>query len=178
MHVSRIEFLDVNGSQVIGAVKRPDQPTALSKDLGAIRIAFDNPLATSGAQQPNVAGLNDANFKSHNVQLRLPPQLADQVGTPYIAGKLVVEDARTFRIDLLRGTRLVNQDGRWRTNLRVDCEIFLRGTRDAANNFAELADAAGKGLDGEPKPPSGGVMSGDDNPGGDFTASFSLFIIG
>jgi hypothetical protein len=178
MHVSKIEFLDVSGSQVIGAVKRPDQPARLSKDLGAIRIAFDNPFATAGALQPNVAGLNDANFKAHNVQLRLPPQLVDQVGTPYIAGMLKVEDPRTFRIDIVRGTRLVNQDGRWRTNLRVDCEIFLRGTRDAANNFDELADAAGKSLDGEPKPPSGGVMSGDGNPGGDFTASFSLFISG
>jgi len=98
------------------------------------------------------------------------------VATPYIAAKLAIEHLNVLRIDILRGTRLVNQNGRWLTNLRVDCELFLRGTPDAANGFAELADNDGNSLDGEPHPPAGGVISGDGKPGGDFSTKFAVFI--
>jgi hypothetical protein len=175
LHVRRIEFLGF-ANQVVDAVSRPDKTVELREHIAAIRFNFDNAFAPSGAKKPNVAGLNDPSFKTHNVQLRLPREFADRFGTPFIASKLSVEDATTFRLDFEQGTRLINQDGRWRANLRVDCEIFLRGNAEA--DGPELADANGMALDGEPKPPSGGLMSGNDTPGGDFTANFTVFIPG
>jgi hypothetical protein len=175
LHVRRIEFLGFQ-NQVIDAVKRPDETVKLSEHIAAIRFNFDNAFAPTGAKKPSVAGLADPNFKTHNVQLRLPPELADRFGTPFIASTLSVEDTNTFRLDFQRGTRLINQDGRWHVNFRVDCEIFLRGNAEASG--PELADANGVALDGEPRPPSGGVMSGNNIPGGDFTAKFTVFIPG
>jgi hypothetical protein len=125
---------------------------------------------------PNVAGKGDPNFKTHNVQLRLSDQLANQIGMPFIPSKLFVEDATTFRLDLVRGSRLINQDGHWFSMIPVECEIFLRGDAEAAG--PELADANGVALDGEPKPLSGGLISGDGAPGGHFTTKFTLFFPG
>ena len=178
MHVRSIDFLGVreNADRVIGRVRKPADTVELSEHIGAIRIGFDAPFANSGPTAPTVAGINDTNFAKHNIQIRLPQEMIRQFGVAYVAGKLVVEDAQTVRIDISRGTRLVNADGNWPMNIKVTCEIFLRGTMDAANNFPELADTAGQGLDGEPKPPSGGVISGNGSPGGDFTTTFSLLI--
>ena len=178
MHVRSIEFLGVreNADRVIGRVRKPLDTLELSDHIGAIRIGFDVPFASSAPKAPNVAGINDTNFAKYNIQLRLPEEMVRRFGTAYVAGTLVIEDPKTVRIDISRGTRLVNADGNWPMNIRVACEIFLRGTMDAANNFPELADSAGQGLDGEPKPPSGGVMSGDGTAGGDFTTTFSLHI--
>lgn len=175
LHVRKIEFLGFE-NEVINIVERPDKTAELNKQVAAIRFNFDNAFAPSGSRKPNVAGRNDPNFKTHNVQLRVLPPLDDEFSTPFIAGKLTLEDAKTFRIDFEHGTRLINQDGRWRANLRVDCEIFLRGNPEAAG--AELADANGIALDGEPKLPAGGVMSGNNSPGGDFIATFTVFIPG
>jgi hypothetical protein len=180
MHVREIEFLGVgaNGSgPVIGAVADPAQTVELADHLAAIRISFDQEYAISGPKMPTIAGPTDANFERHNVQLRLSPELARRFGT-FIAGQLVHENARTVRIDIARGTRLVNADGRWPVNLKVPCEIFLRGKVDATAGFPELGDKSNQSLDGEPKAPSGGVMSGDGSAGGDFTASFVLRIPG
>jgi hypothetical protein len=175
MHVRRIEFIGVQ-NQVLDAVKDPGKLVVLKDHLAAVRFNFDTAFAPSGARKPNVAGLIDPNFRTHNVQLRVLPPVADELATPFLAGKLTVEDARTFRVDLEHGTRLINADGRWRSNLRVDCEIFLRGTAETAG--PELADANGLALDGEPKPPAAGVMSGDGSAGGDFTAKFTVLIPG
>lgn len=181
MHVRKIEFLGLvreGPEKVIGVVKKPADMVELTEHLSAIRIGFDEAFAPSGSKQPTIAGIDDPAFEKHNVQLRLPREMARRFGVLYIAGKLVVEDAQTFRIDIAHGTRVVNQDGRWPVNTKVACEIFLRGTADTVNNFPELADAAGIALDGEPKPPSGGVISGDGTAGGDFIASFVVAIAG
>lgn len=175
MHVRRIEFIGVQ-NQTLDVVKDPTKVVTLKDHLATLRFNFDQPFAPSGARMPNVAARNDPDFRTHNVQLWVLPPIADQLSTPYLAGKLTVEDVRTFRVDLEHGTRLINADGRWRTNLRVDCEIFLRGNADPLG--AELADANGKPLDGEPKPPAGGVISGDGSAGGDFAARFTVLIPG
>jgi hypothetical protein len=175
LHVRRIEFLGLQ-DEGIDAVRRPDETLTVSKHIAAIRFNFDNAFAPTGPKTPNVAGLDDPDFESHNVQLRLSPEAADRFGTPFIASKLSVEDPTTFRLDLQRGTRLINPDGRWPINFRVDCEIFLRGDAEAAG--PELADANGLALDGEPTPLSGGLISGNNIPGGDFTAKFTVFIPG
>jgi hypothetical protein len=181
MHVAGIDFLGLareGPDRVIGSVQNPADMVELNDHLGAIRIRFDTPYATAGGKEPTIAGLDDANFERHNVQLRLPREMARRFGTKYVAGKLLFEDPRTLRIDILPGTRLVNQDSHWPVGTKVACEIFLRGDADAANSFPELGDAAGKALDGEPKPPAAGVMSGDGGAGGDFLASFVVAIAG
>jgi hypothetical protein len=181
MHVRKIEFLGLvreGPERVIGVVRKPADLVELTEHLGAIRIGFDKAFAPSGTRQPTIAGVDDPNFEKHNVQLRLPREMARRFSVLYIAGKLVVEDAQTLRIEIAPGTRVVNQDGRWPVNTKVACEIFLRGTADPVNNFPELGDAAGNALDGEPKPPSAGVISGDGTAGGDFIASFVVAIAG
>lgn len=181
MHVRKIEFLGLvreGPEQVIGVVKKPADMVELTEHLSAIRIGFDTAFAPSGATQPTIAGIDDPNFAKHNVQLRLPQAMARRFGVLYIAGKLVVEDARTVRIDIARGTRVVNRLGRWPLNTKVACEIFLRANADAAHDLLGLGDSAGNALDGEPKPPSGGVISGDGTAGGDFIASFVVAVAG
>lgn len=175
MHVRGIDFIGVQ-NQVMASVKDPTQPVLLTDHLATLRFRFDHPFAPSGAKMPNTAGLNDANYQKHNVQLRVLPPMAKEFDTFFLAGTLTVEDARTFRIDLAHGTRLINADGRWRFNLRIDCQIYLRGDVDTAG--PELADAHGAALDGEPRAPAGGVISGDGSAGGDFLASFTVFIQG
>lgn len=175
LHVRGIEFLGFN-NQVVGILKSPDKPVELHTQIAAIRVTFDKALATAGAKAPNVAGLGDPNFKTHNVQLRVSPELAKQLGTPFVASKLSMEDTQAFRLNFEPGTRLINQDGRWPPGLRIDCEIFLRGTANA--DGPELADVDGLALDGEPHPPAGGLLSGDDVAGGDFTAQFTVLIQG
>lgn len=181
MHVRTVEFLGLarNGQERrIGELRTPEESVALTEHLGAIRIGFDIPFAPTGPRSPTTAGVNDPDFQTHNVQLRLSREVTEMTGLRYLAGKLVVEDSRTLRIDVARGTRLVNRNGGWLANRAIGCEIFLRGTAGAADNQPELADGSGNGLDGEPRPPFGGVMSGDGTAGGDFIASFTVFING
>lgn len=175
LHVRTIEFLGFK-NEVLGTVTRPDEPLELHEHIAAIRIGFDNAFAAADPGQPTVAGVQDPGFEKHNVQLRLSPEAADRFGTRYIASKLATEDATTFRLDLERGTRLINQDGRWRTRVRIDCTIFLRG--NAADAGPQLLDANGVALDGEPKTLTAGLLSGDDAAGGDFAAMFSVLIPG
>ena len=180
MHVRRIEFVGVGPQgnvQLIGVVKKPADTVELTENLGAIRIGFDAAFATAGPGMPTTAGIGDPAFAAHNVQIRLlSKDLAKKFGIGFIAGTLKIEDAQTVRIDIARGTRLVNSDGEWMRGTKIECQIFLRGTRDAAAGFPELTDTAGLGLDGEPKPPSGGVISGDGTAGGDFTTLFTVSI--
>ena len=173
MHVRRIEFLGLD-RELLAAVDDPTQPVVLAKHITAIRFAFDKAFAPAGNRQPSVAGLDDPDFRTHNVQLRLSREAADRFGTRYIAGRLEVEDGKTFRVDLARGTRLINQDGRWVRNQRIECEIFLRG--DAAPEGPELDDTNGLALDGNPHAPAGGLISGDGSAGGDFIARFIVHI--
>jgi hypothetical protein len=57
--------------------------------------------------------------------------------------------------------------------------LYLRGTAPAiAGQQPELTDVNSVSLDGEPIAPAGGFLSGDGNPGGDFTAAFTVFNIG
>ena len=176
MHVRRVEYLGLQ-NEAIDAVKDPAKSLTLQENLAAIRVLFDNPFAPSGPNTPTVGGMNDPDFAVHNVQLRLSSDALDRFGTPFVPSKLTVEDPATFRLDLERGTRLIDENGRWRfPNFRVDCELFLRGSADGAR--PEIADAGGQALDGEPKPLTDGVISGDGAPGGDFSTKFTVFIPG
>jgi hypothetical protein len=179
MHLVKIEFLvgTPGNEQLIGVVKKPADTVELTQHLGAIRIGFDAAFATAGPGMPTTPGIGDPAFAAHNVQIRLlSKDLVNKFGIGFIAGTLKIEDPQTLRIDIARGTRLVNSDGQWLRGTKIECQIFLRGTRDAIAGFPELADTAGLGLDGEPKPPAGGVISGDGTAGGDFTTLFNITI--
>jgi hypothetical protein len=180
MHVSKIEFVGVGtqgDAQLIGIVKKPADTVELTQNLGAIRIGFDAAFATAGPGMPTTPGIGDPAFAAHNAQIRLlSKDLVKKFGIGFIAGTLKIEDPKTLRIDIARGTRLVNSDGQWMRGTKIECQIFLRGTRDAVAGFPELTDTAALGLDGEPKPPSGGVISGDGTAGGDFTTLFNVTI--
>lgn len=180
MHVRKIEFVGVGSpgnEQLIGVVKKPADTVELTVSPGAIRIGFDTAFATAGPGMPTTAGIGDPAFAAHNVQIRLlSKDLVKKFGIGFIGGTLKIEDAQTVRIDIARGTLLVNSDGRWLTGTKIECQIFLRGTRDVVAGFSELTDTAGLGLDGEPKPPSGGVISGDGTAGGDFATLFTVAI--
>ena len=105
MHVRTIEFLGlVRGGQErrIGELRTPEETVALTEHLAAIRIGFDIPFAPTGPTSPTAAGINDPDFQAHNVQLRLSREATEMTGLRYLAGKLVVEDSRTLRIDVAR----------------------------------------------------------------------------
>ena len=180
MHVRKIEFLGLvreGTERVIGVVKKPTVVVELSEHLSAIRIGFDKAFASSGTSQPTIASISDASFEKHNVQLRLPRKIARRFGVLHIGGKLVVEDAKTFRIDITPGTKLVDKKGLWPLETEVECEIFMRGTADPVNGFPELGDTEGYALDGEADDPLPvGVISGNSAAGGDFIASFVVAI--
>jgi hypothetical protein len=177
MHVAKIEFLgsvQEGPMPTIGVVKSPLTNVKLTKSLGGIRVSFDQPFAPAGVGAPNTAGIGDPNFERHNIIVRLGGDIANQIGLKFVAGSIVIEDPQTVRFDVARGTRLVNERGDWLKGVTVPCELLIRGKADPANGTPSLLDANGKDLDGEPKAPAGGVMSGDGNAGGDFTSKFTV----
>lgn len=161
------------GETIVATMATPLDRTLVNGRISAIRIRFTEPLAAQGPTQPTTHGLDDPDFERHNVQVLLPPRDATARGVEYLPGTVTMEAPDTLRFDVLRGSRIVNADGQWpsgTTNFR----LVLRGTAQA--DKPTLADLDGTSLDGDPSAPAGGVISGDGNPGGDFTAAFAVVI--
>jgi hypothetical protein len=89
----------------------------------------------------------------------------------FVPGTLTIEAPDTIRFDVVRGSRIVNQNGNWPAGT-TSYRIVLRGTAQAGH--PALADTGGSSLDGDPIVPAGGVMSGNGTAGGDFSADFAV----
>jgi hypothetical protein len=141
--------------------------------VDAIRVQFTGALSQDAQHKPSTHGLNDPAFASHNVQVLVAKNEVNVRGVQYVPGDVVMEAPDTLRFTPLRNTRIVNRTGRWPTG-RANFVLFLRGTPLSTAGDGPLADQAGQALDGEPIGPAGGVISGDGNAGGDFTARFAV----
>jgi hypothetical protein len=89
----------------------------------------------------------------------------------FVPGTLTIEAPDTIRFDVVRGSRIVDQNGNWPSG-STNYRIALRGTAQGAH--PAVTDAGGSALDGEPIAPAGGVMSGNGTAGGDFSADFTV----
>jgi hypothetical protein len=169
MRVSSVDFLARGraGETTVGSVQSPLQPLQIpiAGQTNAIRIRFTQAFEQA-AHKPSTHGLNDADFKRHNVMV-LPLDPLNNLD--YVPGELVIENAGTVRFDLhpesvySRGTRGW-QKGRYR--------LVLRGDDDLAAGRPALMDTASKALDGEAAAPAGGAISGNGAAGGDFILDF------
>ena len=138
----------------------------INERTNAIRIRFTKPFEQN-THLPETHGLGDPDFKRHNVQV-LPLQPLG--GLEFVPGSLVVEAPDTVRFDLFTDSPYARGGGNgWQ---KGPYRIVLRGTDKPAQGRPALVDLAGKELDGEPKAAGTGVISGDGNPGGDFSAEF------
>ena len=175
LRVRSVDFLLRNGDAEVAAasVATPLDRTTVTGHIGAIRIRFTKPLTADVPLRPTTHGIDDADFTRHNVQVLLAPRDARLRGIEYLPGTVKLEAPDTLRFDVLRGTRIVNADGRWPAGV-TNFVLALRGTALPAK--PTLADSGGAPLDGEPVAPAGGVISGDGNAGGDFNAPFAVVI--
>ena len=121
------------------------------------------------AHAPTTPGPDDANFQRHNV-LVLPEEPLQ--GIRYAPGALAIEAPDTLRFDLLtgspysRGPQRGWQKGRYR--------LLVCGTQDAPSGRPALTDLSGVALDGEPRAPANGAISGDGTAAGDFSITFTV----
>lgn len=172
LRIRSIEFLNrsaTGGDTVIASVQSPLQGTqiAIDRNPNAIRIRFNKPLATN-QHKPTTHGVNDPDFKSHNVQV-LPIDPLNNL--PYVPGTLTIEGPDAIRFDLSSESPYMRPGLGWQ---KGHYRIFLRGTENLTNNQQALADSANNAFDGEPIAPANGVMSGNGVAGGDFTANFTV----
>lgn len=168
LRVRSIEF--INQDMVVAVTQTPLQVTPVNSEiLTAIRIRFTKPLMQEGPTKPTTHGMNDPDHQRHNVQVVLAEPLP---AIEYVPGTLKFEAPDTVRFDLVRGSRVVDEEGRWRRRGTTLCRIRLRGTAQA--NRPALTETGGTSLDGEPIAPSGGLMSGQGTAGGDFSADFAV----
>jgi hypothetical protein len=171
LRVSSIEFLNrTDGVEaVVASMQTPLQDTqiAIDRNTNAIRIRFNKPLATN-QHKPTTHGMNDADFKAHNV-LVLPDRPLNHL--EYVPGSVTLEAPDTVRFDLYPEGPYVRRGRGWQ---KGRYQIVLRGTEHLDLNQQALADAADAALDGEPVAPANGVMSGDGTAGGDFNAYFII----
>jgi hypothetical protein len=172
LKVRSIDFLhrDAAGEAVITGLASPlaDTPVEIGRLPNAIRIRFNRAVEQrpNDPHVPTTPGLNDPDDKRHNV-LVVPESPLNNL--PYVPGTLVLEKPDTVRFDLFPDSPYVRRGG-WQKGRYF---IRLRGNDDPAHQRPALVDASTAApLDGEPIAPAGGVMSGDNAAGGDFTASF------
>jgi hypothetical protein len=171
LRVKSVEFLGGPRRSVIATVQSPLAQTQVPVDKqgDAIRVRFTKPIDT-GAKAPTTPGLNDPNWRRHNVLVL--PEPNPRFGLEYVPGKLTIEAPDTLLWELNRESRF------WATQLkgwqkgRLRLAIF--GDGDAGVARAALADTAGGALDGEPIAPAGGAMSGNGSPGGTFVSIFTV----
>ena len=174
MRVKSIDFLRRrdNTEQVVQHIETPLKPMTIKAGSGvnAVRIVFTQDYAIDLAHKPNTHGPQDPDFKLHNVQVvRLKP-LENQL--PYLPGTLTLEQTNAVRFDVIPQLATVAVLPPWPVGT---FQLFLRGSDDTVNNRPGLSSTAGFALDGEPMDPSaatGGAISGDGTPGGDFTFAF------
>jgi hypothetical protein len=170
LRIASIEFLRRDGparETVVARVASPSRPTEvpIGGNTNAIRIRFTKPYARND-HAPTTPTLGDQQFDRHNV-LVTPEEPLDQLR--YVPGTLAFEAPDVVRFDLFpdspysRGA-LGWQKGRYR--LRV-C-----GTDDVPSRRRALTDIAGVALDGEPRAPAAGAISGDGTAAGDFSTTF------
>jgi hypothetical protein len=176
LRVVGLDFLERTAGapeRVLASVRSPRERTEIAKGFDAIRVRFNRPFAQDQAHQPTIAGLGDAAYAKHNVQLRLSREDAARRGVEYVPCTLAIEAADTFRIDVVRGSRVVSPNGVWPQGSST-YSLYLRGSVGAEGADAPLFDLIDRALDGEPIDPANGVISGDGTPGGDFLAVFTV----
>ncbi|SAL46009.1 hypothetical protein AWB70_03610 [Caballeronia cordobensis] len=175
LRVQSVTFLstDPNGVQTeVGKVDSPMEDVRIKISLrpNAIRIRFTEDFARD-VHIPSTHGLNDPNFKRHNVMV-LPDEPLNHM--EYVPGTLVLEDSRTIRFDLFRDSPYVRGSGGgfgWQKG-RYQLAIF--GTDDAGASRHAIADTGDVALDGDTPPAGSGAISGDGTPGGDFRIAFII----
>ena len=172
MQVAAVDFVHrgPDGETVVTSVASPLTPIELpiNGNTNAIRVRFTKPFAQD-AHAPTTPGSDDANFQRHNV-LVLPEEPLQ--GIRYVPGALAIEAPDTLRFDLLtgspysRGPQRGWQKGRYR--------LLVCGTQDAPSGRPALTDLSGVALDGEPRAPANGAISGDGTAAGDFSITFTV----
>jgi hypothetical protein len=173
MRVRNVDFLNRTAGapeSVVASVQTPlqDTPVDINRNANAIRIRFSKPFAQD-QNIPTTAGLNDPDFKRHNVQILASQSLNN---LPYVPGSLAIETPDTVRFDPSPESPYLRPGGGWQKGRYV---IFLRGTENLPSNQRALADLTDTAFDGEPIAPAAGLMSGNGTPGGDFNA---VFVVG
>lgn len=175
LRVEHVAFLSIDRAgqeTVVAEVASPldSLKVPIAQRPNAIRVRFTAPFAQD-VHLPTTHAFNDPDFKRHNVQV-LPAGPLNNLD--YVPGTLKIEDARTIRFDLFPDSPYVRsgqgaigwQKGRYM--------LSLYGDDDAGANRRGIADTGGRGLDGEPAAPAGGVISGNGTPGGTFTLEFVI----
>ncbi len=175
MRVASVDFVDrtieAGGGVVATVADAREETRVTTRRIDAIRIRMTKPVRADGPNAPSTHDVDDADFRRHNVQLRLPPEEARRRGVEFVPGRVTLESADTLRFEPTPGTRIVDPNGQWPRG-RSRYELFLRGDGNNAGGQPALVDTGGFELDGEAATPSGGVLSGDGAPGGDFVAAF------
>lgn len=176
MHVASVEFFayDAAGAErSVGAIKTPLKRSTLKAGFSHFRIKFDQPYSLDESHIPSTPGPDVSSYEHHNVQVLLAPEYASELGMPYLPGQLTFEAPDTLRFDVVPGNRVVGEGGRWFPP-KITLRLFLRGTPVEEMGWRELVDLNGVSLDGEPRAPAGGLISGDGTAGGDFLAEFNV----
>jgi hypothetical protein len=105
------------------------------------------------------------------VQVLVENEKLNASGINYVPGELEFIGNDTLIFRPLRGTRIVNQNGRWPTG-RTRFVLLARGDKGEQGARQPITRASdSKPLDGEAVVPAG-VLSGDGTPGGDFKLAF------
>lgn len=176
LRVAGVSFLSIgpDGSKVgVAQVESPldDLKIDIRRRPNAIRVRFTADFAQD-AHSPSTHGYGDGDFKRHNVMV-LPDEPLN--GQAYVPGTLQIEDARTFRFELLRDSPYARGEGQggfgWQKGVY---RLVLFGDADAGAGRQALADTGGVALDGERTAPAGGALSGNGTPGGVFELTFVI----
>jgi hypothetical protein len=176
LRVRGVEFLlrAATGERVVATMKTPLESTLVAVQFNAVRIAFNRALAVDGRCKPTTHGLNDLDFAAHNVQVLIKdPEARKRFGIAYVPGSLTFESPDALRFDVSMESGMVDARGSWAIGT-MNCQLYLRGDDNPAKNRPALGDTNGSLLDGEPKAPAGGAISGDGVAGGDFIADFRI----
>ena len=168
MRVKSVTFLRRgDGEQVVQEIKSPLDKVTIKAGtfVNSVRIVFTSAFEQA-AHVPTTAGLQEADFLTHNV-LMLALKSKQQ---PWLPGTLAIEAADTVRWDIINTTPPTANLPPWPAG---PFQLALRGS-DSAANRPGLSDQFAQALDGEPIAPAGGAISGDGVAGGDFTFTFTI----
>lgn len=170
MRLQKVDFLNrlTSGAEaLITTMVNPlvDTMIDIARNMNTLRIAFTQSFAQD-QRAPTTPGVNDPDFKRHNVQI-LPDDILNNV--PYVAGTLTIESANTARFELARESPYFRAQGGWQ---KGRYRVLLRGNENLPFGQQALGNTSGVAFDGEPIAPAGGVISGDNSAGGDFIGAF------
>ena len=172
MRLSSVGFLNrtaTGGETPITTMVNPlvDTVIAIGRNMNALRIRFNQPFAQD-QRVPTTPGVNDPDFKRHNVVI-VPDDILNNM--PYVPGSLTIESADTVRFDLSRESPYFRRQGGWQ---KGRYRLLLRGNENLPSGHPSLGNTSGATFDGEPIAPAGGVISGDNSAGGDFVGAFII----